>query len=260
LTKPESSLQFEHAEFGGEAPGPTSCERCQAAITGFYHLVNGAVTCDACREQLVNAPVEGTRVGRLSRALLLGIAGGAVGAGLWYAVRALTGYEVGLISIVVGLLVGNGVRKGSGGRGGRRYQVIAVAITYLAIVSTYVPMIVKQIFDGTEAAGAPAAGAPVAGDPGSATPAGGKAPAPAGSAPAVPEPTPTAGQALLALGLFALLVTLIALAAPFLGGLENILGIFIIAFGLWEAWKLNRVAPLVVTGPHALATRGEHVA
>ena len=40
-----------------------------------------------------------------------------------------------LIAIVVGLFVGRAVRWGSGGRGGRLYQGLAVVLTYLAIVS-----------------------------------------------------------------------------------------------------------------------------
>jgi hypothetical protein len=48
----------------------------------------------------------------------------------------------------------------------------------------------------------------------------------------------------------------IALAAPFLGGVENLLGIIIIGVGLYEAWKLNRHQPVVITGPHVLASTG----
>ena len=43
-------------------------------------------------------------------------------------------------------------------------------------------------------------------------------------------------------------------AAPFLGGFENIPGILIIGFALWEAWKMNRRVPLQVEGPFRLAS------
>ena len=39
------------------------------------------------------------------------------------------------------------------------------------------------------------------------------------------------------------------MALPFLSGLENLMGLAIIAFGLYEAWKINRATPLAVTGP-----------
>ena len=76
-----------------------------------------------------------------------------IGCGIWYAVRALTGYEVGLIAIIVGLLVGGAVRKGSKRRGGRLYQTLAVLLTYASIVSTYVPDIVGELkkLEGPEA-------------------------------------------------------------------------------------------------------------
>ena len=45
---------------------------------------------------------------------------------------------------------------------------------------------------------------------------------------------------------------LLAAAVPFMGGV-GILGLIIIAIGLYEAWKLNRRPRLAVTGPHALA-------
>lgn len=43
-------------------------------------------------------------------------------------------------------------------------------------------------------------------------------------------------------------------AMPFMGGFENILGWVIIAFGVWQAWKINASVRLVITGPHALGT------
>jgi hypothetical protein len=57
---------------------------------------------------------------------------------------------------------------------------------------------------------------------------------------------------LVALVLMAVFIMALAYAAPFLGGFENILGIAIIAFGLYEAWKLNRRETPVITGPHAV--------
>jgi hypothetical protein len=41
----------------------------------------------------------------------------------------------------------------------------------------------------------------------------------------------------------------VAAALPFLAGFENILGLLIIAFGLWEAWKLNKRQELEILGP-----------
>jgi hypothetical protein len=49
------------------------------------------------------------------------------------------------------------------------------------------------------------------------------------------------------------MLILFVCATPFLGGVQNIMGILIIGFGLYQAWKLNRRLAFVITGPHLLA-------
>ena len=134
----------------------------------------------------------------------------AVGAGIYYAVRALTGYEFGLIAIVVGFLVGGAVRMGSGHRGGVPYQLLAMFLTYASIVSTFIPDILEMLRRE-------------------------------GRARSAPSP--------LVAVLMMVAVVGIAFAAPFLMGFENIIGVIIIAIGLYEAWKINRKADRTVTGP-----------
>jgi hypothetical protein len=121
-------------------------------------------------------------------------------------------------------------------------------------VSTYVPPLVKEL----AAREAPAATAQASGE--AAT--GDAAPAPSAT---VADPSREAaadadgadastgaGGAALALLVFAGIV----LALPFLAGFENVMGIAIIGFALYEAWKLNRAAPFVVTGPLDARLRG----
>jgi hypothetical protein len=43
-----------------------------------------------------------------------------------------------------------------------------------------------------------------------------------------------------------------AYALPFLGGFQNIVGLLIIAFGVWQAWAMNRPLVIEVTGPHPI--------
>lgn len=45
----------------------------------------------------------------------------------------------------------------------------------------------------------------------------------------------------------------LGLAAPFMQGFENILGILIIAFGLYQAWRMNRRAVIDWAGPIAVS-------
>ena len=82
---------------------------------------------------------------RFLKATVFGTAAGAAGAFLYYAVLWLTGYQFGLVAIIVGLLVGGGVRAGCGGRGGWLYQALAIFLTYCAIVVTFVPGIIQAV-------------------------------------------------------------------------------------------------------------------
>ena len=138
-------------------PAPVACASCGAAIRSTYYQVGQAITCEQCRWRVDSEATGGSSTGRFLKASLLGFGAAGVGAGLYYAVRALTGYEFGLIAIVVGVLVGGAVRMGSAHRGGMPYQVLAMFLTYTSIVSTYIPDIIKVIRDqGVSEQAAPA--------------------------------------------------------------------------------------------------------
>jgi hypothetical protein len=136
------ALQFDTAEPSATATADRSCTGCRRPIEGEYHMANMQVVCTPCRGVLEAGP-QGTRTGRVGRALLFG-AGAAVAGGLLYLVIAtVTGWVIGLIAIVVGWMVGRAVSVGSEHRGGWLYQVMAVGFTYVAISATYVPQIVE---------------------------------------------------------------------------------------------------------------------
>ncbi|HXV60803.1 MAG TPA: hypothetical protein VEK15_08920 [Vicinamibacteria bacterium] len=243
------SLRFDKADLGksgGEAP---TCEFCLNDIQGSYYDVNGQTACESCLRQVESARSQGTPVGRAFRALFWGGLGGLVGAGIYYAVLALSGYEVGLVAIIVGVLVGFGVRKGSNGVGGRRYQVLAVAIAYLSIVSTYIPFIVEEIMKQGEAMEEPAAGEAAPAVPtieGASEGASEEEPA------AVDPPLDAPPLVLFVIGV--VLIVALAAASPFLAGIENVIGLLIIGFALYEAWRVNAYAPLQVEGPFEIGT------
>jgi hypothetical protein len=240
-------LQFEKAELATEDTGPLSCHACQSPLFGVYFEVNGQPSCERCRYEVETEASRGSGPARFARALLGGAAGGLVGAGIYYAVLALTGYEVGLVAIVVGFLVGAGVRWGSRGRGGWAYQGLAVALTYVAIVGTYVPLVVREIakMDETTVVAAQQPATPQ--EPAPETPSGELVPAAENSETASPEQMgdPSAGEILAGLALFGLLI----LALPFLQGFDSILGVLIIGVGLYQAWAMNKRRSLVIEGP-----------
>jgi hypothetical protein len=136
-------VQLESADFG-VAAAPSTCTNRTTALAGAHWAVDGAAVCERCRMALA-VPVESGGLGRFVRGGALGAIAGAAGSFVYFAVGYLTGYEFGLLAILVGWLVGTGVRRGSGGRGGFAYQALAVVLTYVAIASTSIPAIVTGL-------------------------------------------------------------------------------------------------------------------
>lgn len=230
---PSSDLQFDRAEYAAPNVDRT-CSACNQGVGASYYEVNGTFICGVCRESLQAALTGGSGARRFFRAALFGSLAGAVGAGIYYAVAALTGYEFGLIAIVVGLLVGGAVRKGCDQRGGWLYQLLAMYVTYVAIVSTYVPLIIqagrehKNVEKLESVPEQPAAEDVVA--------------------------NPGLGQAVFHLMLALLVLLLLAHCIPILAGFQNLMGLIIIGIALYEAWKINKRLQLEITGPYQVGT------
>jgi hypothetical protein len=146
LSAQEENLQFDRMEF--EKTGnmaPPSCSRCAQVFTDDYYETGGKMICGACKSRIETQVSGGSGMARFVKAIALGVPAAAIGAGIYYGISALTGYEFGLVAIVIGLLVGGAVRIGSNGRGGWLYQTMAVALTYCAIASTYIPYIIEGL-------------------------------------------------------------------------------------------------------------------
>lgn len=198
----QPDLDFD-APLDAKPSAPPVCSQCLKPLSGSYYSANGGVLCSACGENLTRTLADGVDPTRLIKATAFGLVGGAIGSGIYYAILAITGYEIGLVAILVGYLVGRGMQMGSGGQGGWAYQAIAVALTYVAIVVTYIPMILRAFREA--------------------------------------QIEPPLGT-----------LFLIAIKAPVMAGVENIIGMLIIGFALFQAWKMTRRVEVAVTGPFAV--------
>lgn len=278
--KSDETLSFDRADnpfardTSTDAAAPVACDQCREPIALAYFEANGRVLCAKCKHVVEHAWNGGdsTRTGRLLRATLFGLAGGIVGGAVWFAIAAYFNVELGLIAIAVGFLVGQGVRKGASGRSGRRYQVLAALLTYVAISGSYAAMFAKGVAEeaGTEQATADSTAstarpAPIATVPANADSlsdstvasivatidAAGRTDSTAPrSAPADSAVQQVAAPIAVALGIiFALTLPILANVMDMPGGL---IGLAIIFFALQQAWALNAAAPLVITGPHRL--------
>src|SRR5579863_561356 len=135
------SLQFQKAEYADPRP---KCLQCQSAIENTYYHLAGRTICPRCAE--ITRAAQGRPANTaVMRGMLYGL-GAAAACSAGYAVITMTtGIQLALIAILVGYLVGRAVRIGSGGLGGLRCQIIAVVLTYLAITTSYVPLIIQAI-------------------------------------------------------------------------------------------------------------------
>jgi hypothetical protein len=241
-------LQFDRAEHAA-APAEMTCGPCGQPVGATYYEVNGSVTCQRCRALILAAWNRGSPRKRFAKALALGGAAAALGAGVYFGIEALTGYEFGLVAIVVGLIVGTAVRTGSNGRGGWRYQGLAMFLTYSAVVATDSSLIARELAKEFRGRAASITAQPDSNPALAATTAGTQARSDIAPRKAAKRPRVLT----FALGLLVLLA--LTYAAPIIIGLSSPLHLVIAGFALYEAWKLNRGAPLRITGPYQARAR-----
>ena len=123
------AIQFDRAEFKTKVPGSVECSACRQPIDRAYYELNGQVLCETCVHQIDAGFVGGSRFKRFSKASVYGLLAAVGGTIIIYLFREITGWEAGIISILAGYMIGSAVKQGSGYRGGRVYQIMAVFLT-----------------------------------------------------------------------------------------------------------------------------------
>ncbi|MCY2955004.1 MAG: hypothetical protein NTU53_24005 [Planctomycetota bacterium] len=243
-------VQFEKVEYAAAGPTAIVCEACKQDIGDVYFTAGKAILCGRCRDGWIASQSSGSALNRFLGALACGLAAAVVGSLIWYVVRRVTDAEWGIVAIVVGLIVGAGVRKGSQMRGGWVYQTMAILLTYSAIVSQYVPDVFQALMKHTEMEQVATTQPALAAGTTTTQP----APAPRGDSQRPPgnRQDMTVGKAIVALLFLGAILFVIAFVAPILAGFSNIIGLLIIGFALYEAWKLNKRPQLAIAGPFAV--------
>jgi|SRR5690242_8215556 hypothetical protein len=235
--------QFGVAEYLS-ASGTDICKSCNKPVAGSYYRINGTLACERCKEQLeVQIPKDSHAA--FVRALLFGVGGAILGLILYSAFGIITGIEIGYISLAVGYIVGKAMRTGSRGIGGRRYQVVALILTYAAVSMSAIPIGISQYAKEkktqpqTQPQKAPSANQDsesVAPDPGSPT-----------SAAAPAKAKLSLGAALAGLAVLGLVSPFLELQDPFHG----IIGLIILLVGIRIAWQLMASPKIEILGPFA---------
>jgi hypothetical protein len=236
-------LQFQHAEPiapADSAPkiGP-ECVVCHRATGENYFHAQGQIVCPSCADQIRNIQQKPPASALLKAALYGGAA--AFGGFLIYVlVAVLFNLEIGIIAILVGWMVGKAIRHASHGLGGRPQQILAVALTYFAISTSYIPVMVYHYTKSPKGQQSLQAERQKQNQPddqrGSVT-ADGSARRPA------------MGALLFAILTLAAIGPFLVLKASFVSGL---ISLFILFIGMQRAWRMTGRPEISLTGPYAV--------
>ena len=239
---PAPRLQFDtaidpkHTGADGSARLQASCAACDRPIADAYFDINGTTVCETCHREIARQAETPRGVGILARAIAFGVVAAVAGAALYYAVIAITNFEIGIVAIAIGYMVGFSVRKGAGG-GGRRFQVIALVLTYWAVGLAYTPLAFKDM-------------ARVQHEQQEAAKAGGAIQTSNRSESERPPSTMSLGIGLALLAGFSLALPVLAVIGSLPGG---IISAAIVVFGMLQAWRMTGAPRLVITGPYRIA-------
>src|SRR5713226_7692328 len=134
--------QFGTAEYAG-VPGTEHCQFCRQPTVRRYYLVSSAMACAACGERAQHELPKDSHA-LFVRGLIFGIGAAILGLILYATVEIATGWIIGYVSLAVGYLIGKGIKMGSRGAGGRKYQIAAVILTYAAVSLAAVPVLISE--------------------------------------------------------------------------------------------------------------------
>jgi hypothetical protein len=254
--------QFGTAEYQG-APAPDICKLCQQPVMGQYYRANTAMLCPGCAERVRQQAPQDSH-GAFMRALFFGL-GGFVAALVAYSLIGilLRGWTIGYLALGVGWIVGKAMMTGSKGVGGRRYQIVAVLLTYAAVSMSAVPIGISlawnQISDKVRTEQSAKTSQPPAQTsqpPADSSPQPGSSeqkPADSASQPQDAKEEGSHPGLGAALGQLALL----GLASPFMElqeGIGGVLMLVILFVGMQFAWRMTRGVHIMVDGPFQTAS------
>jgi uncharacterized protein (DUF983 family) len=213
--------QFATAEYSSPS-GDLTCKSCGKPIVGALYRVNGVPVCASCTQRIEEQLPKDSH-SAFVRGVLFGVGGAILGLAIYVTFTIATGLIAGIVSLAVGFIVGKAILMGSHGAGGRRYQVTAVLLTYLAVSLAAVPIAIsvhmKQKSSQRVAQASDSATA---------------------SEPKI-SPIKAAG-----------VLVLIGVASPFLelsNPMQGVIGLVILFVGIRIAWRMTAAKPVNIVGP-----------
>jgi hypothetical protein len=130
--------QFGKAEYS-VTQQPGRCAICQQTLGSAYYRVRGALACEACALR-ARSETPSDSHSAFANSVLFGIGGAILGLIAYSAFTIATRIYIGYMALAVGYLIGKAMKFGSKGSGGRKYQIVAVILTYAAVSLSAIPI------------------------------------------------------------------------------------------------------------------------
>jgi hypothetical protein len=213
--------QFATAEYSTPS-GDLTCKSCGKPIVGPQYRVNGVPVCASCTQRIKDQLPKDSHAAFV-RGVLFGVGGAILGLVIYVVFAIATGLIAGIVSLAVGFIVGRAILMGSHGAGGRRYQVTAVLLTYLAVSLSAVPIAISVHMKQKSTHQAAQA-----------------------------SDSATASEPKMNLIRAAGVLTLIGVASPFLelsDPMHGVIGLVILFVGIRIAWRMTAAKPVNIVGP-----------
>jgi hypothetical protein len=149
MSDPVPELQFDRATYAAPSAGGAAavapCGGCKRPLADQYWKWHRLLVCETCRDGLDAKLRETQSASAFGKAFLQG-GGAALACGVAYAIFvAVSNIQFALATIGIAIVVAQVVRKASGGVSGRRFQLLAVALTYVASTMGYAPAIFRAV-------------------------------------------------------------------------------------------------------------------
>jgi len=93
-----------------------------------------SVLCPQCRVTFEDAVEQETHAPNILFAPIAGLLGATAAGLVWYYFVTLTGIQFGLVSVLMGWLVGKSIVWGSGNKRGKSLQLLSLSLTIIAII------------------------------------------------------------------------------------------------------------------------------